>query len=55
MVPGTLPSSVEGPVILVVNKADGDEEVGKFPKCLSFIHLNVIGFQKTSDTINREF
>ncbi|CAI9117453.1 OLC1v1018851C1 [Oldenlandia corymbosa var. corymbosa] len=27
IVPGTLPSSVEGPVILVVNKADGDEEV----------------------------
>lgn len=27
IVPGTLPSSVEGPVILVVNRADGDEEV----------------------------
>ncbi|KAL3506570.1 hypothetical protein ACH5RR_031952 [Cinchona calisaya] len=27
IIPGTLPSSVEGPVILVVNKADGDEEV----------------------------
>uniref|UniRef100_A0A7N2LWV0 CBM20 domain-containing protein n=1 Tax=Quercus lobata TaxID=97700 RepID=A0A7N2LWV0_QUELO len=27
IVPGSLPSSVEGPVILVVNKADGDEEV----------------------------
>lgn len=25
--PGSLPSSVKGPVILVVNKADGDEEV----------------------------
>ncbi|KAK9288175.1 hypothetical protein L1049_016624 [Liquidambar formosana] len=27
IVPGSLPSSVAGPVILVVNKADGDEEV----------------------------
>ncbi|KAI7741630.1 hypothetical protein M8C21_017639 [Ambrosia artemisiifolia] len=27
IIPGALPSSVEGPVILVVNKADGDEEV----------------------------
>ncbi|GMP55368.1 hypothetical protein CsSME_00020210 [Camellia sinensis var. sinensis] len=27
IVPGTLPSSVTGPVILVVSKADGDEEV----------------------------
>ncbi|GMY32182.1 phosphoglucan, water dikinase, chloroplastic [Fagus crenata] len=27
IVPGSLPSSVQGPVILVVNKADGDEEV----------------------------
>ncbi|KAI4334814.1 hypothetical protein L6164_013523 [Bauhinia variegata] len=27
IVPGLLPSSMEGPVILVVNKADGDEEV----------------------------
>ncbi|XVE81191.1 hypothetical protein DITRI_Ditri15bG0043000 [Diplodiscus trichospermus] len=27
IVPGSLPSSLEGPVILVVNKADGDEEV----------------------------
>ncbi|OIT07698.1 PREDICTED: phosphoglucan, water dikinase, chloroplastic [Nicotiana attenuata] len=27
IVPGTLPSSATGPVILVVNKADGDEEV----------------------------
>lgn len=27
IVPGSLPSSVNGPVILVVNKADGDEEV----------------------------
>jgi len=27
IVPGSLPSSVKGPVILVVNKADGDEEV----------------------------
>ncbi|KRH36357.2 hypothetical protein GLYMA_10G298000v4 [Glycine max] len=27
IVPGSLPSSVEGPIILVVNKADGDEEV----------------------------
>ncbi|XVF29240.1 hypothetical protein REPUB_Repub15cG0104000 [Reevesia pubescens] len=27
IVPGALPSSLEGPVILVVNKADGDEEV----------------------------
>jgi phosphoglucan,water dikinase len=27
IVPGTLPSSIDGPIILVVNKADGDEEV----------------------------
>ncbi|XP_073099612.1 phosphoglucan, water dikinase, chloroplastic isoform X10 [Elaeis guineensis] len=27
IVPGSLPSSIKGPVILVVNKADGDEEV----------------------------
>ncbi|OMP05624.1 Pyruvate phosphate dikinase, PEP/pyruvate-binding protein [Corchorus olitorius] len=27
IVPGSLPSSLEGPIILVVNKADGDEEV----------------------------
>ncbi|XP_078433717.1 chloroplastidic phosphoglucan, water dikinase (ATGWD3) [Wolffia australiana] len=27
IVPGTLPASVTGPIILVVNKADGDEEV----------------------------
>ncbi|XP_039037802.1 phosphoglucan, water dikinase, chloroplastic-like [Hibiscus syriacus] len=27
IVPGSLPSSLEGPVILVVNRADGDEEV----------------------------
>ncbi|RDX98549.1 Phosphoglucan, water dikinase, chloroplastic, partial [Mucuna pruriens] len=27
IVPGSLPSSVEGPIILVVSKADGDEEV----------------------------
>ncbi|KDP32558.1 hypothetical protein JCGZ_13108 [Jatropha curcas] len=27
IVPGSLPSSMKGPVILVVNKADGDEEV----------------------------
>ncbi|XVF65426.1 hypothetical protein PTKIN_Ptkin09bG0248300 [Pterospermum kingtungense] len=27
IVPGSLPSSLKGPVILVVNKADGDEEV----------------------------
>ncbi|XP_038701840.1 phosphoglucan, water dikinase, chloroplastic isoform X2 [Tripterygium wilfordii] len=27
IVPGSLPSSVEGPIVLVVNKADGDEEV----------------------------
>lgn len=27
IVPGSLPSSVQGPIILVVNKADGDEEV----------------------------
>lgn len=27
IVPGSLPSSVEGPIILVVNRADGDEEV----------------------------
>ncbi|KAL6188905.1 hypothetical protein ACLB2K_040296 [Fragaria x ananassa] len=27
IVPGSIPSSVEGPVVLVVNKADGDEEV----------------------------
>ena len=29
IVPGSLPSSIKGPVILVVNKADGDEEVKK--------------------------
>lgn len=29
IVPGSLPSSVTGPVILMVNKADGDEEVRK--------------------------
>lgn len=28
IVPGSLPSTLTGPVILVVNKADGDEEVG---------------------------
>ncbi|XP_038989785.1 phosphoglucan, water dikinase, chloroplastic isoform X2 [Phoenix dactylifera] len=27
IVPGSLPSSIKGPLILVVNKADGDEEV----------------------------
>ncbi|XP_024451407.1 phosphoglucan, water dikinase, chloroplastic isoform X2 [Populus trichocarpa] len=27
IVPGSLPSTVEGPIVLVVNKADGDEEV----------------------------
>ncbi|XP_030508153.2 phosphoglucan, water dikinase, chloroplastic [Cannabis sativa] len=27
IVPGSIPSSVEGPIILLVNKADGDEEV----------------------------
>lgn len=27
IVPGSLPSSVEEPIILVVNRADGDEEV----------------------------
>ncbi|CAM8918101.1 unnamed protein product [Rhodiola kirilowii] len=27
IVPGSLPSSIKGPVILMVNKADGDEEV----------------------------
>ncbi|KAG7029097.1 Phosphoglucan, water dikinase, chloroplastic [Cucurbita argyrosperma subsp. argyrosperma] len=27
IVPGSLPTSIEGPVILMVNKADGDEEV----------------------------
>ncbi|XVF37860.1 hypothetical protein REPUB_Repub20aG0047400 [Reevesia pubescens] len=27
IVPGSLPSSLEGPIILVVNRADGDEEV----------------------------
>lgn len=27
IVPGSIPSSVTGPVVLVVNKADGDEEV----------------------------
>ncbi|XP_027189138.1 phosphoglucan, water dikinase, chloroplastic isoform X2 [Cicer arietinum] len=27
IVPGSLPSPVEGPIILIVNKADGDEEV----------------------------
>lgn len=27
IVPGSLPSTVKGPIILVVNKADGDEEV----------------------------
>ncbi|KAE8022924.1 hypothetical protein FH972_008685 [Carpinus fangiana] len=27
IIPGSLPSSVEGPIILVVSKADGDEEV----------------------------
>ncbi|WOL14413.1 phosphoglucan, water dikinase, chloroplastic [Canna indica] len=27
IVPGSLPSSIKGPVILVVNKADGDEEI----------------------------
>ena len=25
--PGSLPSTIEGPIVLVVNKADGDEEV----------------------------
>lgn len=27
IVPGSLPPSLEGPVILIVNKANGDEEV----------------------------
>ncbi|KAJ6956344.1 phosphoglucan [Populus alba x Populus x berolinensis] len=27
IVPGSLPSTIEGPIVLVVNKADGDEEV----------------------------
>ncbi|XP_023526016.1 phosphoglucan, water dikinase, chloroplastic-like isoform X2 [Cucurbita pepo subsp. pepo] len=27
IVPGSLPTSIEGPVILMVNKADGDEEI----------------------------
>jgi len=27
IVPGSLPSSIKEPVVLVVNKADGDEEV----------------------------
>ncbi|XP_061961632.1 phosphoglucan, water dikinase, chloroplastic-like [Populus nigra] len=27
IVPGSLPSKIEGPIVLVVNKADGDEEV----------------------------
>lgn len=30
IIPGSLPSSVTGPVILVVNRADGDEEVSPF-------------------------
>lgn len=27
MTPGSLPLSISGPVVLVINKADGDEEV----------------------------
>lgn len=30
IVPGSIPSSVTGPIILVVNKADGDEEVNLY-------------------------
>lgn len=30
IIPGSLPSSITGPVILVVNRADGDEEVSLF-------------------------
>lgn len=30
IVPGSVPSSVTGPIILVVNKADGDEEVNLY-------------------------
>ena len=30
IIPGSLPLSVNGPVILVVNRADGDEEVSLF-------------------------
>lgn len=37
IVPGTLSSSVTGPVVLVVSKADGDEEVGKF-FCIVIAH-----------------
>ena len=35
IVPGSLPSTLTDPVILVVNKADGDEEVG-IAICIAF-------------------
>lgn len=32
IIPGSMPSSITGPVILIVNRADGDEEVSRFLK-----------------------
>lgn len=37
IVPGAVPSSAKGPIILVVSKADGDEEV-----CFFFSYLNAL-------------
>lgn len=41
IVPGTLPPSITGSVILVVRKADGDEEVGDTLSLSVLFDLNV--------------
>ncbi|KAA8531589.1 hypothetical protein F0562_006298 [Nyssa sinensis] len=58
IVPGTLPSSVTGPVILVVSKADGDEEReskqdGYFPGLLSKCFHDTREVEKQLEILNQ--
>ncbi|CAA6667953.1 unnamed protein product [Spirodela intermedia] len=58
IVPGSLPASVTGPVILVVNKADGDEEVKAAGKNIAGVvllqelpHLSHLGVRARQEKV----
>ncbi|XP_075085302.1 phosphoglucan, water dikinase, chloroplastic-like isoform X2 [Nicotiana tabacum] len=58
IIPGTLPSSATGPVILVVNKADGDEEVAAAGSNISGVvllqelpHLSHLGVRARQEKV----
>ncbi|XP_059293614.1 phosphoglucan, water dikinase, chloroplastic [Lycium ferocissimum] len=58
IIPGTLPSSATGPVILVVNKADGDEEVTAAGRNISGVvllqelpHLSHLGVRARQEKV----